>query len=516
MTTRFRFRTLSNKIKKAVLLPVMCISMFAVTSCSTQGVTFKNADGTQEVNITFSGGSGKAYVESPVTVTTTGGRSYATLVFSSENYDYVIVDGEKILNENPGGKSTFTVPVKSLDEPFVFIADTTAMSKPHEIEYSITWNAADAPDEGSGEEEDTSGAGKFGQKPEDYVEPDIPGLKKTGQLELAHAKGFAVTKYGDIDLISIYGVGEYLLVPEGAKEPESIPDGVTVIRQPVTSTYLVSTSVMDLVRQTGALDAVTLTGLDEDGWHIDEAKERLHDGRMQYAGKYRAPDYELILSKGCDLAIENTMIFHNPEVKDKLEELGIPVIVETSSYEKDPLARLEWIKLYGLLYGKEDAADDFYESASQKIAGALNANITGRTVAFFSVSATGLINVRIPGDYITTMIEMAGDEYVPGSDAVRGRKGMATMNMQPEEFLAAAADADILIYNSTIEGEIGSVDNLIEKNAIFANFRAVKEGSVYCMKSDFFQKTTGAADFLDDLRKISEGSDKGLTFMEKL
>ena len=77
---------------------------------------------------------------------------------------------------------------------------------------------------------------------------------------------------------------------------------------------------------------------------------------MLYAGKYRMPDYELILSKGCDLAIENTMIFHDPEVKEKLEELGIPVIVETSSYESDPLGRLEWIKLYGALFGKEKEA----------------------------------------------------------------------------------------------------------------------------------------------------------------
>lgn len=505
----------------------MCISMFAVTSCNSQGVTSdiweinetpeKAEDSTKRVDITFSGGSGRAHVESPVTVTTKDGKSYATLVFSSKNYDYVIVDGQKILNENPGGNSTFTVPVKSLDEPFVFIADTTAMSKPHEIEYTITWGASDGSADDIGEEEDSAGSEKkFGQKPADYKEPDIADLTKTGQLELAHAKGFAIAQYDDLRLISIYGVGEYLLVPEGGKVPESVPEGVTVIKQPVASTYLVSTSVMDLVRQIGALDAVTLTGLDEDGWHIDEAQERIRSGQMLYAGKYRAPDYELILSKGCDLAIENTMIFHNPEVKEKLEELGIPVIVETSSYESDPLSRLEWIKLYGILYGKEAQANDFYESALRTIEDASDVKDSGKTVAFFSVSATGLINVRIPGDYITTMIEMAGATYVPTSDSVGGQKGMATMNMQPEEFLASASDADILIYNSTIEGEIGSVDDLIAKNAMFANFRAVKEGNVYCMKSDFFQKTTGAADFLTDLRTVTEGTGGNMTFIDKL
>ena len=66
---------------------------------------------------------------------------------------------------------------------------------------------------------------------------------------------------------------------------------------------------------------------------------------MYYAGKYNAPDYELILSKACDLAIESTMISHSPEVKEQLEQLGIPVLVERSSYESHPLGRMEWLKL---------------------------------------------------------------------------------------------------------------------------------------------------------------------------
>ena len=67
----------------------------------------------------------------------------------------------------------------------------------------------------------------------------------------------------------------------------------------------------------------------------------MEEGDILYAGKYSAPDYELILDEGCNLAIENTMIYHNPEVKEKLEELGIPVLVERSSYESHPLGRLE-------------------------------------------------------------------------------------------------------------------------------------------------------------------------------
>ena len=113
-----------------------------------QGVTSNVAasyDSPREVYITMEGGSGKAHIESPVTVNVQGGKSYATLVWNSENYDYIIVDGVKYENENPGGNSTFTVPVEDFDVPLELIGDTVAMSKPHEIEYTITW-LKDTPD----------------------------------------------------------------------------------------------------------------------------------------------------------------------------------------------------------------------------------------------------------------------------------------------------------------------------------------------------------------------------------
>ena len=90
---------------------------------------------------------------------------------------------------------------------------------------------------------------------------------------------------------------------------------------------------MDLVRQIDAMSDIRLSGTKEDGWYVEEAREAMEEGDILYAGKYSTPDYELILDEGCNLAIENTMIYHNPEVKEKLEELGFPVLVERSSYE---------------------------------------------------------------------------------------------------------------------------------------------------------------------------------------
>lgn len=505
-----RLRSHCDRIRHLLFISILVICEILVTSCGVQEVT-SIVEAPQMVDITFVGGSGKAHVESPVKVVTRDGKTFATLVWSSKNYDYVIVDGEKYLNENEGGASTFTVPVANLDEPFVFIADTLAMSQPHEIEYTIIWNKS--PEEEESDAADNLNMG-FGIRPAEQAPITIDGKKETGRLELERANGFDVRQFGDHRLISIYGVGDYLLVPEGESVPADVPEDTVIIKMPVKHTYLVSTSAMDLVANIGAMDSIGFCSLPEERWYIDAPKEQMRGGKMLYAGKYRMPDYELILSKGCDLAIENTMIFHNPEVKEKLEELGIPVIVETSSYESDPLGRLEWIKLYGVLFGKEKEAEEIYLSASQKI-GNEKADVDPCSLAFFSVSATGMINVRRPNDYIAKMIELAGCSYIPDSAGLEDETSAGTFNMQAEDFYAQARDADILIYNSTIEKEITSVDDLTAKNPIFADFKAVKEGRVYCLDSGFFQKTTGMADLINDISTIADGGNE-CVFLTKL
>lgn len=98
------------------------------------------SDGTYTVELDFEGGSGKASISSPATINVADGKITATFEWSSPNYDYMIVDGEKYLPVNEDGNSVFEIPVASLDEPMTVIGDTVAMSKPHEIEYTITFH----------------------------------------------------------------------------------------------------------------------------------------------------------------------------------------------------------------------------------------------------------------------------------------------------------------------------------------------------------------------------------------
>lgn len=97
-------------------------------------------DGTYSMGITFAGGSGKAEILSPISVTVAGGKAMATVQWNSPNYDYMIVNGEKYLPVNTEGDSIFEIPVLIFDEPMDIIGDTVAMSKPHEIEYTLTFH----------------------------------------------------------------------------------------------------------------------------------------------------------------------------------------------------------------------------------------------------------------------------------------------------------------------------------------------------------------------------------------
>lgn len=97
------------------------------------------ADGAYACDVTLEGGSGRATVESPAALTVADGRMTATIVWSSPNYDYMLVDGEKYLPTNTEGNSTFEIPVAALDTPLDVVGDTVAMSTPHEIEYTLTF-----------------------------------------------------------------------------------------------------------------------------------------------------------------------------------------------------------------------------------------------------------------------------------------------------------------------------------------------------------------------------------------
>ena len=440
------------------------------------------ADGTYRIDVALGGGSGRTSVESPALLTVKNGRMTARIVFSSPNYDYMKVDGVQYDRVNEEGNSAFEIPVSGLDFPMAVIADTIAMSVPHEIEYTLTFDSSSLEPEGS-----------------------LEDAKPFASMELHYADQFSVDYYdGGYKLISIKDGGSYLVVPEGSEPPSGLSEEIVVLRQPLDHVYLVATSAMDFSCGIESLDKIALSGTEASGWYIKEAREAMEAGDIAYAGKYSAPDYERILAAGCDLAVESTMIYHSPEVKEQMETLGIPVLVERSSYESHPLGRMEWIRLYGALFNKEELAEKQFFKQEALLKEAMAGESTGKTAAFFYVSSGGYVNVRKSGDYVAKMIGLAGGTYVPETPGGE-ENALSTMNMEMEAFYAAAREADYILYNSTIDGELETMEQLLEKSSLLSDFKAVKNGNVWCTGKNMFQETMGLGGMILEMHQIFTG-----------
>ena len=578
---------MKNKMRMPFQLTTLLLFLvMVITACSPAGKTDSPGEQAGAVSsggesaalqdgtyvpetFTAQGGTGKVKITCPE-VTLTQGEAQAVIEFSSPHYEWVKVNGQQYDPENAQEQdrknSVFRIPVV-LDEEMKISGLTTAMSEPHEIEYTLfisltqkdgsegTEGSEGAGSAGSGREtadreadnnsqndtetgaedgEDTPAAGGRSSQQQSPSEPPvIEGLTFVSAMEKEYAETFDIYSYKLADgskdalyrLIDVHNSGQYLILPEnsspdktGAQQKmlKKLPSSVTVLKASPGNIYVAATSSMALFDAAGAIGQVKMTGTKAEGWYIDAPKKALADGSMIYAGKYSAPDYELLASSGCDLAVESMMILHTPEVKEKLEELGIPVFIDTSSNESHPMGRTEWVRLYGVLTGHEKEAEAFFEEQNKQFAQSAEYTDTGLTVAFFSISSGGNVIVRATDDYIPRMIELAGGNYI-FKDLLNESGNSASVRLSMEDFYNTAKDADFLIYNATIENPVKNIDQLCGRSALLADFKAVQEGNVWQVQRSLYQSPDIAAMMITDLRRMLTGKDtENMTFLEQL
>ena len=332
------------------------------------------------------------------------------------------------------------------------------------------------------------------------------GWEPVRSMELSYATQFAVDYYdGGYKLITLADGSRFLVIPEGGTAPKGMAQDIQPLYQPLENIYLAASAVMCLFDALDALDSIRLSGTKADGWYIDNARAAMEEGKILFAGKYNEPDYELLLSSGCSLAVESMMIGHASDVGDKLKELGIPVFVDQSSTEQHPLGRTEWIRLYGALLNEEEKADALFRQQTDYLDALADSEPTGKTVAFFYISTSGRVVARKSTDYVSRMIELAGGDYV-FSDLGDPELLTSTIALEMETFFAAAKDADYIIYNSTIGGEVKNLSELIAKSELLQEFRAVQNGNVWCTGQNMYQETTGLGQMIQSFHDVFSGA----------
>lgn len=572
-------------------------------------------DGSYWIRVSMTGGSGRASISSPTGFYVKDGQATADIHWSSASYDYMKLDGARYeAFTDAAGHSAMTIPVSALDTAIPVLADTTAMSKPYEIEYQLTFDGSallpmaeahalptdelqrtmqSATTQVAGASRTTDADGRVLWS----AAPEIDGLSFVSFEKNDVAEYFRLSIYEDASgakyqlLETAGGLHRYLIVPAEAqvsgkssvsaesevssragteanhggkksakagteaelrftaraseansanKEKKGDVLELTVLQQPLMTTYVAASAVMAPLCDLGAVRQIRFSGLREEGWYVDEACAAMKAGTMLFAGKYSEPDYETLLREGCDLALESTMIYRAPEVTEKLNALGIPVYIDYSSYEPHVLGRLEWVRVYGALFGHKEKAQQWYaserdriraiqkdaeksieksetiiskdsknkSSATQVSSGSAGTDTIADqrpTVVYFYVNTSGQIQVRQPNDYIPELLELAGARYLaPDMSGLNGsRKSNVTVSL--EDFYSSCRDADYLIYSATLDRPLSSIQELLGKNALFADFKAVKEGHVYTTDKDFYQLSDRMADFAEDVSRMLQG-----------
>lgn len=342
------------------------------------------------------------------------------------------------------------------------------------------------------------------------------GLTVESSLTLEYAKNFSVDYCeGGYKLITISTGARFLTIPEGAEVPAGLDEDIVPLKQPLGNLLISSTPTMSLIKSIDALDAVTMTTSDYDSWYIDEVKAAFDAGKMAYIGSYKEPDFEVLTANPPPFAVFSAMLDSVPDVAEKLTEIGIPYMVDQSTYEEHPLARVEWIKLYGALLNKEEEAKAAFDAQAALVNG-IGSESTGKTVAMFYITSKGALYARNGGDYMAEMLRLAGGEYVL-SELNPEKTG--TQQMEMEDFYLSAGDADYIIYIWSLGGKPETTADFIARNEMLSEFKAVKEGNVWCTTPDFFQISNTLGEMILDMNKMLTNTDESVdafTYLFKL
>ncbi len=333
-------------------------------------------------------------------------------------------------------------------------------------------------------------------------------------MELKYSERFSVDYYkGGYKIIDIKDSAKLLIVPEGMSVPADADKDAVVMQQPISNLLMNSTAMAAMLDYLGELDAVSFSTNDQHSWYIEGVEKALADGKIKYVGQYDSPDYEQLAAAEVKFGIFSSMVMD--DVKAQLDSIGLTPILDTSSKETHPLAKVEWAKMYAAMFNCEEKAEQLLAEQEQIVLDIQNKENTGKSVAVFYITSSGKLYARKAGDYMTKMVELAGGNYILPELGV-GETG--TKNMEHEAFFDAAKDADYIIYVWSMGGKPNTLDELLQKSEILSEMKAVKDGNVWCTTPDFFQAQDKTGSMIGDINKMltSDGSVDSFDYLVRL
>ena len=291
----------------------------------------------------------------------------------------------------------------------------------------------------------------------------------------------------------------FLLVPQGKKAPVGY-ENVTQITVPVKRVVILSITFGALMRPLNALDCIVGSGTLENELYIDELKQRYDSGQIKYVGggAMGSPDFEAIQLLKPDVVFISTGSPDAENYYNELKSMGLNTVVVNDYLETDPLARLEWIKVFGAFCGKDKEADSYFTSEEKRVKdleAKVSTSSSSPSVLWASIFM-GTAYVSGGDSYVAKWVKMMGGKYLFDDLA-----GTGASSISLEELYARGKDADVFIYAST-PPYINSINEVITAGPVLADMPVVKKGTVYCMQPWFYQVADKPDEILQDLAAI--------------
>lgn len=317
----------------------------------------------------------------------------------------------------------------------------------------------------------------------DQAESTAGKLKYATQLTLEDRDGYTVARVTN-PWDSTTLLGTYILVPDSVELPADAPKG-TIVRTPLKQALVFTAVHTGLLSELNALDAIGAV-CSADYIIVPEVHERIADGRITDCGNDAAPDMERVISARPDAMLVSP--YENNPSNSRLESMGAPIILCADYMENDPLARAEWVKFFGRLFGRTAEADSMFAETEREYLGlktAAEATDTRPSALFDGVYGNQWYVPRHDAT-LSSYIRDAG-----GSNPFDHNEGNGSLALSPEKVLVEAGDADFWLVRYATANDL-TLPEFIAQQPVYKEFKAAQAGKVYgCNTIDvpYFEET---------------------------
>ncbi len=316
-------------------------------------------------------------------------------------------------------------------------------------------------------------------------------------MELKYTQSFNVEYLEDGSKLITDGADRKLLLIENGKEVPKGYEDIPIINIPIKSVVVTSETQGSMLKPSDAVG--TIIGYTENinDWYIEELQENIEKGKVTFLGTGESPDYEKLKELAPDLVLLDAGL---QQVGDKLDAIGIPYIIDSSDWEADPMARMEWIKLFATFFNKEEDVIAYFDQGVEHLE-KVKERVEGleKPKVLWGFLFTGKAFVPYAGSYVGEHIKIAGGDYV-FKDLGPDKPHTATITM--EEFYSGGQVADIYISSGPPSYNTSTNDIVDRSIPIMKDIKPIREDTVWCYQPWYYQVVDETPAMIEELQAI--------------